>query len=474
MVLPFQVCKRNMGDLFLNDIKEVLTQDNLPEQTKCLSDKLQSYCDQQGNYSSPPGDFSKYYDFMRSYFGKYGQGIEFEVFKLNTSQIDAKPGFECKNLQAQFEEGAWLGESEIKMKKPFGEVTVVVNPSAGIGFFVFGFTCYTLPEENIADQLAACEFFRNVGWRRNQNLGPSQLKKHQWRFTPEGTTGLTMHETLNRYFSDLSDCIRFYQDRPVVLYSISSITTGSKSNEELSNLAYEIIRVPDRNAPPFETKITEPSIQRVGRNVAFAALNEGALIIESVKEISELKKIANKYFPAFFLAINQRELLLKTMQSIAQMDTRDLNGNNDAIFPKMEYLRNRLLLLQLKQIFYSVSNFHEVELFFNQLQRAFAVEKMLMENEQCIREMYNLLEVRRKNELERFEKEKNEREEHRSSIINTILGAIGCLGLFSFLKDFLPFINDSATYMGWYKIISIFLPIFIMLFIIRLVFFSKK
>jgi hypothetical protein len=239
-------------------------------------------------------------------------------------------------------------------------------------------------------------------------------------------------------------------------------------------LAYEIIRVPDKNAPRFENKLTEPSVQRIGRNVAFTALNEGAMIIEAVNKAVTLKQVANKYFPAFILALNQRELLLKTMQSISQLDVRELSGQNEAIFNKMEVLRNRLLILQLKQIFYSVSNLHEVELFFNQLQKAFAVEKMLMENEQCVREMYNLLEVRRNKEIERIEKEKAECDESRSNNINTILGAIGCLGLFSFLKDLIPFYNDSVTYVAWYRALSILLPVFVMAYIVQLVFYSKR
>jgi len=108
------------------------------------------------------------------------------------------------------------------------------------------------------------------------------------------------------------------------------------------------------------------------------------------------------------------------------------------------------------------------------LQKAFAVEKMLMENEQSVREMYNLLEVNRNNDVERIEKEKAELDERRSNIINTILGAIGCLGLFSFLKDLIPFYNDSVTYMAWYRALSILLPIFVMVYIVRLVFYSKR
>ena len=99
---------------------------------------------------------------------------------------------------------------------------------------------------------------------------------------------------------------------------------------------------------------------------------------------------------------------------------------------------------------------------------------MLLENEQSVREMYNLLEVNRNNDNERIEKEKAELDERRSNIINTILGAIGCLGLFSFLKDLIPFYKDSATYMGWYRALSILLPIIVMTYIVRLVFYPKR
>lgn len=495
MVLPFQVVKRDAGDLFEPGISRILNLDELQKDVDILTNKLNTIADNTGKGPNALGDFTKYYDFMEGYFGNPGevgnpgQGCEFVMFKVNTSQIRPRAGSESySNLQAQFAQGAYLGQSDIQMKG-FDEVRVMVNSVAGIGFFVFGFECYSSGGE-IANKLAKCEFFRNVGWRRNQKPGQTQSKKYQWRFNrKKATEGLTMHQTLNCYFadpsesassgperpdSDLSNCIRFYQDRPIVLYSISSITVGNQTNEDLSGLAYEIIRVPDRNAPRFETRITEPSIQRVGRNVAFAALNEGALIIELFNENSSVKNTANKYFPAFILAINQRELLLNTMQRIAQLDSRELKNMSKDMFETIENLRNRLLVLQLKQIFYSVSNVHEVELFFNQLQKAIAVEKMFKENEQSIGEMYKLLEVKRNNELEKIEKEKAGRDDRRSNIINTILGAIGCLGLFSFLKDFLPFINDSVTYMGWYKVISILLPIGVMAYLIRLVFFAKK
>ncbi len=48
--------------------------------------------------------------------------------------------------------------------------------------------------------------------------------------------------------------------------------------------------------------------------------------------------------------------------------------------------------------------------------------------------------------------------ETHSRIFNTILGAIGCLSLFSFFKDFWQFIQDSQ-YAGIYKFVSVLLPV---------------
>jgi hypothetical protein len=251
------------------------------------------------------------------------------------------------------------------------------------------------------------------------------------------------------------------------------MTDGNKSDEELCILSYEIIRVPGKNSGYFNHNFTEPQIHRLGRSTIYAALNEGALVIGSAKNSSNCKSLANKFFPAFFFALNQREVLLCTMQRIAMLDADKLRRLDPEIYDKMHHMRNGLLILQLKQIFYSVSHLHEVEQFFNKLQQVFAVEKMLMENEQCIREMYKLLEVRRNDEIRIKDKEIEQVEEYRAKIINTILGAIGCLGLFSFLKDLWPFIQDTH-YAALYKFLSVISPGIVMLWLVWYISKSKR
>jgi hypothetical protein len=129
-------------------------------------------------------------------------------------------------------------------------------------------------------------------------------------------------------------------------------------------------------------------------------------------------------------------------------------------------LKTDLLVIQLKQIFYSVSNYHEVEHFFNHLQKVFNIDIMMKENEQSIREIHNLLEEKRK-------KIESEKEEFRSRIVNTILGAIACLGLFSFFKDVWPFFLEKPI-ASYYKFISISLPFVIMGWLIWYMFGRKS
>ena len=525
LAMPFYVIPGKKGGLFEEVAHPDLSQEELYNYAFQLGEKIKPFTSKTGGF---PGDFSKYYDFMNSHFGGEEMNKDFNVFHLNGSSLKPAQGFEkFKNLNAQFQKGAMLGQSPIFVEKIESPI-LSINPLSGIGFFICGLECVSKTENSILEELAQSEFFRNIGWRRNQTMGKNQVAKHKFVFDVEEELSLSLYDLLSCYLNEFSESIQFYQDRASVMYSATSVYEGSKPDVEFCALSYEIIRVPDRNAARFSQDLLEPTIQRVGRNVAFTALNEGALIVESVNQKnSNVKNVANKYFPAFFLALNQREVLLSTMQKIVQLESDKLRSLDAAMFRKMENMRNGLLILQLKQIFYSVSNVHEVEVFFNQLQKVFAVEKMLLENDQSIREMYNLLEVKRNAETLRLEKEhaaaeekrnaeilrkekeqaaaeeKRNREilakekeqaaaeeirnreilakekeqaaveEKRANIINTILGAIGCLGLFSFLKDVFPFYTDSA-YHPWYRVISIVTPVVVMVYIVRLVFYSKK
>lgn len=435
------------------------------------------------------GDFSKYYDFISLHFGKADSIANLELYVIEPDALLPKNDQEgLKNLGAQIAETEYyLGISEEIRFNKIEKCMILLNPVGKLGYIIFEFMLTSNEGTDILNLLSKTEYFRNIGWRQGQSVpkkSSNQYKKHALSFKNENERSfeLTMYDIFNNYFHPFQDQIRFYQNRLTTLFTSVSYESGNKSDKILRDIFFDMLRVPDMNTSvsKFSHENSEPAIQKIGRNVICAALNEGAVVIESINDLHDKKSIARKYLPAFILAINQREILLKTMQRISHLNAEKLLSMDDKQLQSITQLKANLLVLQLKQIFYSVSNTHEVELFFNQLQKVFNIDVMMKENDQSIKEIYNLLEARRADILEKHrqdaemrEREESEKEEFRSRIVNMILGAIGCLGLFSFFKDVWPFFQDSQ-YASLYKFISISLPFVIMGWLIWYMFGRKS
>ena len=487
---PFHLVNAPGGDFYDGIEDNDLMMAGRQEWVKTFVGKLIPYTKQPSRESTsgrvnarPIGDPYRYYDFIQRHFCDSQTASTLEVYELDTQRL-LYSGKESafKNMQVQLgERPHYLGNSEILFK--LSGISVLVNPTAALGYVLIGMELNSESGGDVLVELCQVDFFRNIGWRRGQGVfseSGEQFRKHSLS-VPDKETGerihrYSFHSLLTGYLGDFVRHIRFYQDRLTCLYVSSSQEIGNSNEASLKELSFEVLRVPDRNTRKFSHVLTDPAIIRPSRNMMFAGLNEGALVIESVSGNNSLKAVANKYLPAFLLAVNQREVLLKTMNAVTILDTLRLLNMDPGQIRIVEELRNNLTVLQLKQVFYSVSNYQEIETFFNQLQRVFNIELMLRENEQSIREMYNLLETKRKNDEEKYrliaeEKEENEaeKEESRSRIVNTILGAIGCTGLFSFLKDLIPFFNDTQ-YDYLYRVITVALPVGLMGWLVWYVF----
>ena len=475
-VFPFHIIPKTEGELFdtiQSDIFNYGIKESILEIRKIL--KQLNF---PGREKVSIGDFSKYYDFISSHFGQDNDSANFEIFSIDPNRLfPFSSDLGLKNLQLQLsEKDYYLGPSCVKLAKSDNGIIsidtfIFINSIAQLGYIVIGLELESTEQESILEGLSRIEFFRNIGWRKGQKppkKGTNQYIKYAFsvkgveenKFIPE----LSFFEIFTSYFSQLKDFIRFYHNRVITLYIADNILYDSKEEKELQNLFFDVIRVPDINVQRFSHLSSEPAIIKIGRNVICAALNEGAIAVETINEGHDNKSLVKKYIPAFLLAINQRELLLKTMQQVSTLNPEKLLSLENGQLEKVEFLKTSLLVLQLKQIFYSVSNTHEVEVFFTQLQRVFNIEIMLKENEQSISEIYKLLELKKSFEDKKIseardiiEKEKIEKEEMSAKIVNTILGVIACLGLFSFLKDLLPFLFDSQYFLI-YKWFSIFLP----------------
>ena len=71
-------------------------------------------------------------------------------------------------------------------------------------------------------------------------------------------------------------------------------------------------------------------------------------------------------------------------------------------------------------------------MFYKQLFNAFDIKILLEDNESSVKEIHDVLIHIEHNKQEKLRKDKDRKEAIQSNIVNSILGAIGCLGLFSF------------------------------------------
>ena len=116
MVMPFQLIttKNGNNDASAGNLFDEVTDHQYDVSANDLLEKLSKWSVQIKKSPAIPGDFSKYYGFMRNHFGNAGDNRELIVFQLDTEKLKPASAFESfKNMQAQFSKGAWLGQSEI-------------------------------------------------------------------------------------------------------------------------------------------------------------------------------------------------------------------------------------------------------------------------------------------------------------------------------------------------------------------------
>jgi hypothetical protein len=146
-------------------------------------------------------------------------------------------------------------------------------------------------------------------------------------------------------------------------------------------------------------------------------MNEGALIIDRTTTFKEMHNIFNKYFPAFIIALNQREIMMKVARIISEIPGLEIEKNSPIFIEKLSELRKLIHILQLKQVFYSISNFNEVACFYKELQIKFNLELLLNDNKDSIDSIHGILD----SENSKKEKLRNQKIENFVLLI-TIIG----------------------------------------------------
>jgi hypothetical protein len=215
---------------------------------------------------------------------------------------------------------------------------------------------------------------------------------------------------LDTYFKELLPFIKFQYKKPICLHVFGKEFKYKEDTNALNTSMYKLLRIP----PSTESnEIFTPQFLETSNEIVFyGALLEGAVVIDKLEQHSNL---FNKYFPSFIFSLNQREVMIQLNKHISNITSKDIilelnsSAKNNYVFDELKELRNKATIFQLKQMFYSISFYHEINQFYQKLLTTFNVELLVKDNKDCISEIHSLIESKREKDKDHQEKVKNKK-----------------------------------------------------------------
>ena len=272
-------------------------------------------------------------------------------------------------------------------------------------------------------------------------------------------TSTSIAEIVKNNYLEIYNLIFFNHVKPTVVHLIKESQVIEKDDETVSKLIYKALRIPNKSEYPsvLKEQINYSEIvklQSPDQSICFATMNEGAIIIDNT--IEELSELGNIYLPAFVLALNQREFLLKVIRLVTSVDTSKIEELKD--------LKKFITEIYLKQISFTVSVYNEIDIFFTELQKKFDIEILMNDNKESINEIHQLIE-----ELDNERKAAEEKE--KATKLNFLiigLTVIQVISIFyTLLVDFLE--NDTIL-----TNIFLFLNTVLIIFLLIYYYFKNK
>ncbi len=427
--------------------------------------QLKSILDKYSTESqTPPIDSSKHHSFVKGYYigendpKAFLQSYSLDLTKLrfkgnNGEDIPFKDKFHDTHILINDK------PEEKSMGFSFERISFFHNAQAALGYFTIVFKWHESNPDALLTNLAQTKFFRYVG---NSNSKPPKV-------SPDGKTiSYMVNDVLIGLFPECSFLIKddgkssspgskvqlkiLNSAKPSLLHLVhppDSFDIMSKHS-----LAYKILRVgrrldfvaPEESKQGFSESITPILLDQ---QISLYLMSEGALVFDKNEKIAAL---INKHLPTFLLTLNQRQILIYMMEQIATQipyDIGDVAPSSNASprqrlamekeqsekLQRLEELRTRIIKLQLKQIFYSISHNDELNLFLSKLQDRFRINYLLQDIKESIGELHQLLEANQ-------ERTQWLREKRREITINLIGLAISALGVISTMDTILS--NNQA------------------------------
>lgn len=484
VVLPFQMLAENsVANAFESDATVVHSNDD----SKNIFESYVNYIKTLPISSDKIVDSSKYHDYISNYISPYSEKENSSFLKTFSFQIANLKGLDTSGQEIvfgkQFQDGKtklFLGDSNLEIK--FGKIIIVLNEIAQLAYFIFQID-YIIENDNALKLISEIDFYRyykpkQVSYEKktkevseNKKIIKSQYaiktikeKKDKEGNTITETNYIPFYEIISNYFNYIFKSAKFIYDKPVMLHLFSQASKDVLSNDELINTCFKVLRIPtlikDKEAPikPEATKLEDlhsvkPKLAQLhypDQSIMFCNMNEGAIVIDTPGGDNDTNKLLNKYFPAFILALNQREVMIKTAKDVSQIAYKNLNAEDSITLKKLTELRKTLNLIQLKQVFYNISIYNETELFFTELQKKFSIDVLLNDNKVSIEAIHSLLESERISKEEEANKLLEDAQKKRDNNLGLILSLVGLFGAASAVIDLYNFYHNPDSIAFWW------------------------
>lgn len=218
-------------------------------------------------------------------------------------------------------------------------------------------------------------------------------------------TPINISSIVKENFGEINELIFFNHAKPVLLHLIKDDNLLEQEPKELSKQIYKTLRIPARSDIEKSFPINYDEIVKLkipDEQIIFGTMNEGVVIIDNGIDTSQ----KNKYLPAFVLALNQREFLLKVVRLVPYVNVYNQS--------ELKAIKQFITVVYLKQLSFSVSIYNEIDLLFKELQMKFQIELLMNDNKESINEIHQLIESL-------VTDEKNAEDQRKEKYLNSII-----------------------------------------------------
>ena len=397
VTLPFNLIKKQSSNDafdFKNNYKDFTNKDLI--EFKSLLRNIESK-------DSLPIDSPKHHKFVSNHIGNI-KSVDSSFLKV----ISVLPEYYNKLEEINFNpDVSVVNIKNTEWKVKFNNGTyILLNEFGGIGYFVFCLEMEILTSD-ILTQLTNNDFFRYFSY------DPEKYKLSIKRLNEEKEiVCLSFRQIIEKYFSNLLPYIKFNYEKPIALHLFGKDSHLDLENDKLNDRFYKILRIPPEDIRN-ELQVNN-FLERFNNKFIIGASHEGAIVID---EIVNCNQLFNKYFPSFIFSLNQREIMIQLNKSISHFNSNELDSNDEHVFEKLEKLKKKVSIFQLKQVFYSISFYDEINLFYSKLMKTFNIELLIKDNNECISEIHELTSLKH----EKTKKQKDKLNSERIGLVLLIL-----------------------------------------------------